>query len=177
MKIRKIMIAILEISIILVIVAITVYNIIFNCSFWKVSIAQILTLIIAIGVAFFASQYKTDERKQKEHTENLVIKIQKIVLEDQFVRFSCEDDTKTITVNNRRISNAIDVLKEYSKRLNSKDIKDDTEYIENEFKQYRMFVEEKIGDLDYLSKSESILRKYSENISSKCDALVLHLYL
>ena len=89
-------------------------NAVHNSSFWSVSIAQILTLIIAVGVAFFATQYKADERKQKEHAENIVLKIQAAVSDDHFVHISCEDNPKDITINNRKINNAIDLLKQYA---------------------------------------------------------------
>lgn len=144
-------------------------NAVHNSSFWSVSIAQILTLIIAVGVAFFATQYKADERKQKEHAENIVLKIQAAVSDDHFVHISCEDNPKDITINNRKINNAIDLLKQYAELLK---FKENAQYIENEFRQYRSFVEEKSG----IWITFQSLKAHSENMQKTSAANVILLY-
>lgn len=40
----------------------------------------------------------------------------------------------------------------------------------------KLFISDHLNDFDYLSKSETHLRKLSENIDSKCDQIVVKLY-
>jgi len=54
--------------------------------------------------------------------------------------------------------------------------KEEIRYIESELKQYKEFVSEHLTDYDYLSKSENQLRRYSDNIDSKCDQIIIKLY-
>ena len=64
-------------------------------------------------------------------------------------------------------------MQQYSKSLG---FEEDVKYIETEFKEYKEMVSEHIEDLDYLSKTESRFRRFSENIDSKCDVIILSLY-
>ncbi|MCM1363699.1 MAG: hypothetical protein NC215_01815 [Ruminococcus sp.] len=73
----------------------------------------------------------------------------------------------------RMIKNCTAVLQEYSEYIN---IKNEVAYINEQVRGYNDFVSVKVGDLDYLSKSESHLRLYSENINSKCDRIILNLF-
>lgn len=149
----------------------------YNDDFWKVNAAQALTLILTICVAFWATQIKNDERKKKEHAEQILRKIQAIVTDESFysISASCEvlDNKKRINIANRSLSNNIDMLKRYGELLG---FKDGAEYIAKEFKDYREFVSEHIEDVEYLSKSETTLKKYAENIDAKCDWIVMELY-
>ena len=168
-----------EICLILAVIVMAGINIfiLHNSEFWEISIAQVLTLLVAIVVAFWAVQRKTDERKIKEQMEKVTEKIQSNVSSPDFVIFSVNDDPaevqKRITMTTRRLTNCINILEGYSKILN---IAEETKYIEDQLRGYRDFISVKVGDLDYLSKSETHLRKYADNISSKCDYIILKLY-
>ena len=148
-----------------------------NDDFWKVNAAQALTLIVTICIAFWATQLKNDERKKKEHAEQLLRKIQTIVADEQFYSISSSCDVvehkKRVTMSNRSLSNSIEMLKKYAETLG---FKEGAEYIAKEFKEYKEFVSEHLEDVDYLSKSESTLKKHSENIYTKCDWIILELY-
>lgn len=63
--------------------------------------------------------------------------------------------------------------REYGKQLG---FQDDVKYIDEQFTEYKSFVSDHLNDLDYLSKSETQLRKYSENIDSKCDQIIVKFY-
>lgn len=148
-----------------------------NDDFWKVNAAQALTLIVTICIAFWATQLKNDERKKKEHAEQLLRKIQTTVADEQFYSISSSCDVvehkKRVTMSNRSLSNSIEMLKKYAETLG---FKEGAEYIAKEFKEYKEFVSEHLEDVDYLSKSESTLKKHSENIYTKCDWIILELY-
>lgn len=177
MKISKIMIA--EIVLIIAVIAMSCVNIfvLHNNNFWEMSAAQALTLLVAIVIAFWATQRKNDERKIKEQIEKITEKIQAEVSSPDFVSFNISSDPsevqKTITMTTRKLRNAVDILRAYSKKL---DIIGEVKYIEDQIKGYSDFVSVKVGDLDYLSKSETHLRMYAENINSKCDYIILKLY-
>ena len=154
-----------------------VWNIINNDDFWDASVSQILTLLVAIGLAFWATNFKTDERISKEHVEKVLAKLQQLVTNEKFYRIPPHGDPEEIRVflntNNRRINNCLTVLNKYGKRFSfSKEI----EYIDKEFKDYRTRVGNHITDLDYLSKTEKEFKKTSENIDSKCDQIIVSLY-
>jgi len=158
-------------------IAVAITSFIYNADFWKVNAAQALTLILTICIAFWATQLKNDERKKKEHAEQILKKIQAIVANDEFNYVSEKSDPietkKRMMMTFRSLNNSIDLLKKYGKELG---FKSEAEYIEKEFKDYRDFVSDHITDVEYLNKSDSTLRKHSENIDNKCDIIIWRLY-
>ena len=132
------------------------FNLVANYqSFLTASAAQVLTLLIALSVAFWANQYKNDQRKSKEHVERILLKIQNIVSDEEFSQISSKDDKdkvkKQILIRNRKVNNYISILKDYSNELK---FDEEIKYIENEFIQYKEKTGAHIEDLDYLSKTE-----------------------
>ncbi len=158
-------------------IATGICNWIHNEDFFSASITQVLTLAITLSVAFWATQYKTDVRKMKEHAENVIEKLQALVSDSQFYSIPADGDKeaiqKQITTTNRKINNYISILNEYAKTLN---FKTEVEYIRGEFETYRTRVGEHINDLEYLSKSEAEFKRAAENIDTKCDYIILGLY-
>ena len=150
---------------------------IYNPNFWHANVSQSFTLIMTVGIAFLATQLKNDVRKKKEHAEQILKKIQAIVNNDIFYYVSAESNPtetqKRMMMSFRSLNNSIDLLKKYGQELG---FMGDAEYIEKEFKDYREFVSEHITDVDYLCRSESTLRKHSENIDNKCDIIIWGLY-
>ena len=49
-------------------------------------------------------------------------------------------------------------------------------YLKTQFEEYKTTVGEHIKDLDYLLKSEPQFRRISNNISSKCDYIIVDFY-
>lgn len=156
-----------------------VYNAITNAKFWEVSASQVLTLAVAILIAFWAAQRKTDERRTKDQVEQIVRKIQDVVSTTGFTVFDAsanpEEVQKRITMSTRKLTNSIDILRKYSE-ASSLSIDSEIKYIEEQVTGYRNFVSVKVGDLDYLSKSETHLRLYADNINNKCDYIILNLH-
>ncbi len=154
-----------------------IYNLCVNDTFLEVSIAQVLTLLVAIMVAFWATQYKNDQRSAKAHAEKVIIKIQALVSEENFYTFTPgageEDAKKNFALRHRKIANCLTVLKDYSKQFG---FEKEVEYIDSQFLEYREFVSEKLQDFNYLHASEAHLRRLSENIDSKCDQIVVKFY-
>lgn len=158
-------------------VGVGIYNAFKNSSFWNVSIAQVLTLVFTLSIAFWATQFKNDQRNAKTHAEGIIIKIQSLVSREVFYTFTSggnEDDIKkSYRILQRKLANCLNVLEEYGKQLG---FQEDVKYIEEQFSQYKVFVSEHLNDFEYLGKSETHLRKFLENIDSKCDLIVVKLY-
>lgn len=148
-------------------------NYVNNENFWEASIYQIVTLLMAILITFYATQYKNDQRKVKDYAENIIRKIQVIVDEEGFVTFDETTENKAVTMTNRKLNNYIDILKEYGKKLG---FQEEAEYIEEQFKSYRNIVDEHLSDKEYLSKSNTTFQMYAENIEHKCERIILNLY-
>lgn len=158
-------------------IATAIGNFFCNEEFFSASITQVLTLGITLSVAFWATQYKTDLRKMKEHAEEIIHKLQALVSHPNFysIPFTGDEELikKQINSTNRKINNCLSVLAEYGKTLK---FEDEFKYIQSEFEVYKYRMGEHINDLEYLSKSENEFKRTAENIDSKCDYIILKLY-
>lgn len=158
-------------------VGIGIYNIVKNSNFWNVSVAQVLTLLVTISIAFWATQFKNDQRSAKTHAEKVIAKIQSIVSCEEFYTFipssNEEDAKKNYRISQRKFANCLSVLEEYGKQLG---FQDDVKYIDEQFTEYKTFISDHLNDFDYLNKSEAHLRRLSENIDSKCDQIIVKFY-
>ena len=91
---KRVIVILFEIFFLLLIVAIAITNICNTNSdnpipdFWKVNVAQLITPLVALLIAFWATQFKNDQRKAKEHAERIIVSIQEIVSSDTFSVFS-----------------------------------------------------------------------------------------
>lgn len=168
----------MEVAILLLIVGVGVCNAINNDLFWNVTIAQLLTPLIALFFAFWATQYKNDQRKAKEHAEKIILNLQEIVSNERFYVISALEEQsakqKELNLTNRKISNYLTILSQYGKTLG---FSEEVKYIEGEFGKYKQTIGDHIADLEYLSKTEPEFRKIAENIDTKCEAIILRFYL
>ena len=176
---KKGLIFYLSMSIIVISIIIGIVNVFLfrNCDFFRVNIAQLLTIAVAILFAFWATQQKTEERRVKDQIEKITYKIQEVVSSTNFISFNTSQNSeyvqKMLNLNTRKVNNCVTLLKEYSDMI---DIKKEIDYISEQVNEYREFISEKTNDLEYLEKSEAHLRKISDNISAKCDFIILKLY-
>lgn len=157
-----------------------VYSLINNWEyFFTTNVSQTITLLSTLLIAFLATRYLDNVRRQKEHIERIILKLQEIVSDESFYHFIDDEKhndriQKNITMVNRKISNYLGVLKDYAYIF--KKIRSSIEYIEKEFDEYKDDTGEHKTDSDYLSKSESKYIRVSNNICSKCDYIILLLY-
>lgn len=158
-------------------IGVGIYNIAKNESFWNASVAQVLTLLVTISIAFWATQFKNDQRSAKTHAERIIAKIQSIVSCEEFYTFvpnsNEEDDKKNYRISQRKFANCLSVLEKYGKQLG---FQNDVKYIDEQFTEYKTFISDHLNDFDYLNKSETHLRRLSENIDSKCDQIIVKFY-
>ena len=148
--------------------------------FWNATAIQVLTLLTAVGIAFFATQMKVDQRERKKYAEILLEKIQGLVLEESFYNIPIITETETqkeyrakIQMVNKKLSNCIECLIQYSKPLQ---FEKEASYIKAEFTKYRQLVDEYLTDFELLNKLHETLKKYAQNIDSKCDQINVRLY-
>lgn len=167
-----------EIILIILIAIASIYS--FFCAreiFLSISLAQALTLLVAIGIAFHATQYRNDERKVKEQIEKVLEKMQTIVTDPSFYTFKITDELEGTKNRNRmmtrKLSNCINVLAEYSKDCG---LEKEIDYLRREYQEYNELVSDHINDMDYLAKSVKQLKLHAENIDSKCDYITVALY-
>lgn len=168
----------MEIAVMIIVVAASVYSFCNNRSaFITFSLPQSLTLLVAVGFAFHATQYLDDERRRKEQIEKIILKIQMIVEDRTFYTFNTEDDQEKVWPQNRmmcrKLGNCIDVLKKYA---DGKQIKEDVEYIYEQYKEYNDKISDNFMKVELLVKEEPEFRKLALNIDSKCDYIIASLY-
>lgn len=145
--------------------------------FLKISIGQVLTILVAICIAFWATQRKNDQRKMKEKAERIIEKIQCCVSSESFINVPIDGDDETnrqkINSYNRKINNYINILKEYGELLS---FTNEADYIQKEFESYRSTIGNHINNPDYLSDSSIDFERISANINNKCEEIIVELY-
>lgn len=158
------------------IVAILIYTICFTedkIEYFKVPFYHLLNISIAFLFAFFVTQRKNDERKQKDMHEKLINKIYNAIDNEKMYIINSEEDLKYITITRRGIRNRMDLLEKQTMRWIKKD---DVAYLKNEFNDYWDILSEHISDIEYLKKSQDVLYKNIGNITYKLQEMLLNLY-
>lgn len=156
-----------------IIVGVTIYNCMYNPDFLKTNIGSILTISIAIVVAYILNQRKSDERKKKDQIEKLLIKIQISLSSEYVVLIKSENSKKLNIFFQRFFANRLEMLS----KLNSSIIKRESIlYIEDNFKKYRDTIGEHIHDIEKLAELEIKLTMYIQNIDYKIDDILLNIY-
>lgn len=163
---------ILSVAIVIGLVVLTMVNINGNPDFWTISVNTIISIILAIGITYFLSQWKQDERKHKEIIVDLVHRTQSCLCNECAYRITT-DDRRDLQMNIRAIANLISALKECT--LSSM-YKSEISYIEDQFKQYKDMIGNHHNETDFLRKAEQELNMYLMNISSKLDFIMVKLY-
>lgn len=83
------------VAVVVIIAVINIFVIQYN-EYFKISIGQTLTLIVAIVIAFWATQKKTDIRKIKEQVETIISNIQTVVSSSDFITFQVSDKPEAV---------------------------------------------------------------------------------
>ena len=112
--------------------------------------------------------------KSKENTRGVTLVPDPITTEcDNAWIIKTENDLNLLKINKRSLNNNIFRLEKYAKKMHiEEDVKRIREYYEN----YEKFFGEHEGDISYLSKSESELRKSLELINGVAFDIMIKLY-
>lgn len=156
------------------IVCLAVYNIYDQgVEFLKINAGSIVTSLIALFISYYLSQARTDERKQREVIDGIIVELKSDVQDEYLYVITSDTDNRLLLSKIRSILNNIELLRQ----LKTTEIKkQDIDYIINEFEQYNVFIGDHISDFDYLTKSEKQLKKYLDSVSSKLNKIRLDLY-
>ncbi len=119
-------------------IALGMYNIVFNKDFFKTPLTTLVSVLVAIILSYYLTQRKVDDRRRKEKIDQLLYKIQGIVLEDNFI---IVQDTDLIL--HRSVANKI----QYLEKNIPDEIRDDVNRLANIFKDYRYFYGEHYKDM------------------------------
>jgi len=150
------------------------YNVSQNkLDYFQIPLYTILNLMVAIIFAFYLTQCRTDERKQKESAEHLIGKILLDLTDVYMYNIGSEKDVQCIRIAQRSIHNRIEGLKAMSNKLG---VEEEVCYIDDQFRQYWDFISDHINDIDYLSKSQSQLLNYVANVQNKLEEAIRKLY-
>ncbi|MBE6133365.1 MAG: hypothetical protein E7178_01715 [Erysipelotrichaceae bacterium] len=149
-----------------------------NCwqSFWSISIGEVVTIFIAVFIAYIASQFKSNESKIKYYIEQELNTLRNIGNDN--VLFNLPTIGKNlykqeINLLFTKIDNIIACLEKTKKDF---DYEKDIAYISSEFKELSVFVSEKIENYDYLVESTTLYRKHFNKISDRSLEIILNLY-
>ena len=66
--------------------ALLIANFFANEDFFKATLVQCVPLFLSFLIAFWATQYKNDSRKHKDHAERIIFKLQEIVTNERFYK-------------------------------------------------------------------------------------------
>lgn len=158
----------------IVLAAVLGYNIKHEADFFCVSLEAFINVIIAVGVTYYLTQRKSDDRKTKEFIFDIVDQIQQYALQPSLYTFKdVPPEQKILLLNIRHIRSKIDVLKQYAEKYGYQKVIED---LENNFDSYQNLMAIHYADIDYLKKSTEEIAKWMQNIDSRCDQLRLKLY-
>ena len=143
-----------------------IYNIINNDDFLKAPLTTMISILVAIVLSYFFTQRKTDDRRKMEKIDNLLYKIQDIILDKEFIVVQDSD-----LIVHRSIANKIKYLKDNAPC----DLKSDVDRLEDIFEDYRLFYGEHYMDKDYMEKSKKDLLNYVMKFDDVCDSLHMRL--
>ena len=160
----------------LIIIAILIYSFCEADSklmYFTVPFGNLLTVFVAFLFAFYITQEKNDERKQKDLHEKHINKILISIDDKKMYIIKNEEDIKYIRIAQKGIKNWIDLLsKQNVNWLKESDI----EYVKKEFDQYWEAISEHINDIPHLSNTQFELYNHIVNITGKLEEMLLGLY-
>ncbi|MGL5150946.1 MAG: hypothetical protein ACRC7N_10300 [Clostridium sp.] len=149
------------------------YNMRYNSNFFDTPSYAIINIGIAIGVAYYLTQRKNDERKLKEKAEEIINKIQRDINDNRSYEINKQEDIKWCLIIHRQINNRIEILENLSDKLQ---VYEDVEYIRKNFNNYKELFGNHVNDLTYLKKSKVDFIKFTSNMDYKLDVIKIKLY-
>lgn len=145
-------------------------------NFWTISVGELLTIFIAIFIAYVASTLKDNENKVKSLVERELNQLRDLA--DNCVLYNLQaigrpDYEREINMFFTRVDNIIGILEKKAKEL---DYFEHIRYIINEVKELQDFVSDKIKDFEYLCCSTTLFKKHLNKVSSKALEIIFNFY-
>ena len=144
--------------------------------FWSISIGEVITIFVAVFIAYIASQFKENENKIKSYIEKALVELRNMA--DDNVLYNLQTIGKVrykqeINLFFTKIDNIIASLEKKEKEFK---YENDIKYLENEIRELHNFVSEKIEKYDYLCESIVVYKKHLNKISDKSLEIIFSLY-
>ncbi len=142
-------------------------------TFFGINISSVLSIGVTIVFSVVLVQSLTDERKQKDIIDNIIMELKLSLSDNKYYIITSETDKDSLLDSIRVLANNIDYLSNVdSKFINQNDVI----YIKNNFDNYQTLIGDHISDLGYLSKSKKELERYINLIDSKLTNMRLEIY-
>ncbi len=154
----------------LVVFVLGVYNCIKNPEFWTMSMANILTIVVAVIFTYYMTQKTNDIRRKKDIVGKILDRLYVLISDPRMCRINSSEDVDFVKINVRTISNKISCLKEMAKELQ---YEEEVRQMEETFSLYEDFISDHIDDLPYLEKSGRELNNKIALLDNKCDMILV----
>lgn len=151
------------------------FNLQNNTDFFKMSLTDLITLLIAIVLSYFFTERNSNTRKRKETIEILIEKIQQKLETDVMVNICDGEDIKKVSLNKRSIDNNLNLIKNNTSQMGV-NIEKDIDYVVEQFNNYIYIIDGHINDIEYLRSSKLDLERYLILMSDKLNKIRMDLY-
>lgn len=141
-------------------------------TFFNATLIDILNLVFIVVFTYFLVEMKSTQRKRKECIENLIDKLSNILDDTRLYKIDSEDNLRHVRITQRSITSKIEVLKKFD----CEDIKNDINYIGEQFESYWDIVSDYIDNIDKLKDSSITLMRHINNMQNKLDVIIIKLY-
>ena len=149
------------------------YNVVSNERFFEASITSILTILVALLFSYYFTQQKNDIRKKNEKIDNLIYKIQEIILDSEFIESDNDAISRKNLIKQRSVANKIEYLCNITST--SVELANLVKEIKETFSNYREFYGEHYTDIEYMEKSKKDLLNYVVKIDDLADKIHISL--
>ena len=94
-----------------------IYNAITYDKFWDTSIANILTILVALVFAYYMTQKTNDIRRKKDVVSKILDRLYILISDPRMCKITSNEDMDFVKINIRTISNKISCLESMAKEL------------------------------------------------------------
>lgn len=149
-----------------------------NCwqRFWSITIGELITIFIAVFIAYIASTFKDNENRIKSYVEQELNRLRHIADENVLYNLPTIGKANYQKEINLFFTRADNVIAAIEKKKDEFKYVEEIKYISNECKELHEFVSEKIEDFDYLCNSVTVYKKHLNKISDKALEIIFLLY-
>jgi len=162
-------------AIIIMIIIVSIVNIfaLKNYYFWKISVGNCLTLIVALVITYYFSKKNKDDDNKKAILLDLFHKFDDLINDEKLVNITDNTDKNYILMKKRQISNYLVILKNNAKKFR---IEEEIGFIEKKANEYMTLIGEHQDNLEYLSERRDELMRPIELINPKLVEAMIKLY-
>lgn len=164
---------VLIIILVLIFLASIISAILDYSSFFKISLSNCFTLIVAVVFTYYFNQKKQGNRRFYDSAVKILESIQNIIV-NSFISNNFDQSRITELQQNMRIvRNKIDVLKTVQDNL---DIKSEIDYIDSNFNSYKSIIDNHLSDYEHLNRCSMELNNLITLLDGKITETIIKIY-